>query len=266
MHEGVSDVIAERAQLASGMTPVVTRMVVLSFAAHALLVATMLFAPSFWTGAKAEKALPMMISLGGAEGPDSGGMNTISNRAIQRVAEPEAKPERPTPPAANAPEMVAPEPLAKPAPKTPPKPIEKPRETASSRKPTSGKEVAAGSGKVETPGAPQVPFGGLTTGGGGTGGARTDVANFCCPTYLSAVVSQIKRNWSEQPGLRGQNTIKFVVRRDGTITGVEVEQSGGQLLDIASMRALQVTKQVSELPAEFTPNTLTIYLIFEYSR
>lgn len=265
MHEGVSDVIAERAQLAAGMTPAVTRMVVLSFAAHAVLVAALLFAPEFWTGATAEKATPMMISLGGAEGPDSGGMNTISNRAVQRVAEPDAKPERPTPPAAKAPEMVAPEPLAKPA-STAPAKVEKPRETASARKPTSGKEVAPGSGKVETPGAPQVPFGGLTTGGGGTGGARTDVQNFCCPAYLTSIVSQIKRNWNNRQQLSGQNTVKFVVRRDGTIEGIEIDQSGGQLLDIASMRALQVTKQVSELPREFTSNQLTIYLIFEYSR
>ena len=95
MHEGVSDIIAERAQLASGMTPVVTRMVALSFAAHALLVAMLLFAPNFWTGATAEKATPMMISLGGAEGPDTGGKNMISSRAVQRVTEPDAKPERP---------------------------------------------------------------------------------------------------------------------------------------------------------------------------
>ena len=266
MHEGVSDVIAERAQLASGMTRVVTRMVALSFAAHAVLVAALLFAPEFWTGATAEKAMPMMISLGGAEGPDSGGMNSISNRAVQRVAEPDAKPERPTPPAAKAPEMVAPEPLAKPAAKTPTK-VEKPRETSSSRKPTSGAAIAPGSGKVETPGAAQVPFGGLTTGGGGgTGGARVDVPNFCCPSYLSAVVSQIKRNWNNNQGLTGQNTVKFVVRRDGTIEGIEVDQSGGHILDSASMRALQVTKQVSGLPREFTSNQLTIYLIFEYSR
>jgi outer membrane biosynthesis protein TonB len=266
MHEGVSDIIAERAQLAAGMSGAVSRMLMLSLAAHAVLVAALLFAPGFFTGAATHKATPMMISLGGAEGPDTGGMNSISTRAVQRVAEPDAKPERPTPPADTPPEMVAPAPVAKPAPRTPAKPIEKPKENASSRKPTSGAAVAPGTGRVENPNASPVPFGGLSTGGGGTGGVRTNVENFCCPTYLGQIVSQIKRNWSNRQGLAGQNSIKFVIRRDGTITGIEVDESGGQLLDIASMRALQVTGKVTPLPAEFTPNTLTIYLIFEYSR
>jgi outer membrane biosynthesis protein TonB len=159
--------------------------------------------------------------------------------------------------------MAAPSPVAKPMPKTPAKPVEKPAETSSTRKPTAGKEIAAGAARAETGGA-QIPFGGLTTGGGGTGGARTDVANFCCPSYLASIVSQIKRNWSDQQSVKGLNTMKFVVLRDGTLTGISVDQSGGQLLDISSERALRVTKQVTPLPREFTGNTLTVFLIFEY--
>jgi outer membrane biosynthesis protein TonB len=247
------------------MSRMIPRMLLLSFAAHALLVASLFFAPDFWSSVSVEKSTPMFISLGGAEGPDAGGMNTIADRPVQREAEPDEKPSRPTPPAAKAPEMVAPDPVAKPAPKTPAKPIEKPKETASSRKPTAGKEIKAGASTAVTGGA-QVPFGGLTTGGGGTGGARVDAPNFCCQAWLAQIVSQIKRNWSDRQPVVGQNTIKFVVLRDGTLTGIEVEESGGQLLDIASERALRVTKQVTQLPREYTGNTLTIHLIFEYKR
>ncbi|HVL67671.1 MAG TPA: TonB C-terminal domain-containing protein [Vicinamibacterales bacterium] len=261
MREAVSDILVERAQISGGMS----RMVALSLAAHVALVVSLLVAPDFWSGGAVKRETPMTIMLGGAEGPDSGGMNTIAARPVQRVAEPDAKPERPAPPAAKPPEMVAPTPAAKPAPKTPDRPIEKPRDTSSSRKPTSGAEIKSGSARAETGGA-QIPFGGLTTGGGGTGGARVDVANFCCPSYLASVVSQIKRNWNERQGISGQNTIKFVIQRDGRITDVAVDQSGGQLLDIASQRALVLTKEVSPLPREFTGNTLTVYLIFEYSR
>jgi TonB family protein len=263
MREAVSDILVERAQLTSG----ISRMVLVSLALHLLLVASMYFAPSIWTTSASRDEMPMMITLGGAEGPDAGGMTTIAEKAVQRVAEPEEKITRPTPPAAKPPEMVAPLPEAKPAPKPKPpaKPIEKPKETSSTRKPTAGTEVKSGSSRVETGGA-QVPFGGLTTGGGGTGGARVDVANFCCPSYLAGVVNTIKRNWTERQPVSGKNTLKFVVLRDGTITGIEVEQSGGQLLDLASQRALVVTKQVAPLPREFTPPTLTIYLEFEYSR
>jgi outer membrane biosynthesis protein TonB len=263
MREAVSEILLERAQITDGMSRVIVRMLVLSLTAHALLIASLVFAPQFWTSTASDTSKPMLIEMGGAEGPDAGGMNTISNRPVQRVAEPDEKPSRPAPPAEKAPEMVAPSPVAKPTPPTPAKPIEKPTDTSSTKKPTAGKEIAAGAARAETGGA-QIPFGGLTTGGGGTGGARTDVANFCCPSYLRAIVSQIKRNWSDQQSVKGQNTVKFVVMRDGTITGIAVDQSGGQLLDISSERALRVTKQVTQLPREFTGNTLTVYLIFEY--
>ena len=262
MREAVSDILAERAQITDGMS----RMVLVSLAGHVLLAASLLFAPGFWTGTIEQESSPMMISLGGAEGPDAGGMTTIAERAVQRVAEPEEKPSRPTMPAAKPPDMVLPDPIAKPKPPArPAKPVEKPKETSSSRKPTAGKEVTSGSAKVETGGA-QIPFGGLTTGGGGTGGARVDVPNFCCPAYLNMVVGTVKRNWRDRQSLSGRNTVKFVVQRDGTITNIEVDESGGQLLDIASQRAIQITKKVQPLPPEFTPDALTIYVIFEYSR
>ena len=262
MREAVSDILEERAQLTSGMS----RMVVVSFGLHTLLVASLFFAPQLWSINVERETSPMMISLGGAPGPESGGMNTISNRAIQRETAPEEKPTV-TPPATKPPEMVLPEPTAaKPAPKTPAKPIEKPKEPSSARKPSSGEKVAAGAGKVETPGAPQVPFGGLTTGGGGVGGARVTVTNFCCPTYLENVVGIIKRNWTERQGISGQNTVKFVIHRNGSITGVVIDQSGGHLLDMASLRALSVIRQVTPLPREFAGDTLTVYLDFEYKR
>jgi outer membrane biosynthesis protein TonB len=265
MREAVSDILLERAQLSEGMSRVVLRMLMLSLAAHVLLVGSLFFAPDFWSSSAVDKSTPMFISLGGAEGPDAGGMNTIADRPVQRVAEPDEKPSRPTPPAAKAPEMVAPDPVAKPAPKTTTKPIEKPKETASSRKPTAGKEIKTGSSTAVTGGA-QVPFGGLATGGGGTGGAHVDVPNFCCESWLTQIVSQIKRNWSERQAVPGKNIMKFVIHRDGTISNIEIEESGGQLLDIASERALRVTRQVTPLPREYTGNTLTIHLIFEYSR
>src|SRR5690606_8949365 len=180
MREAVSDILIERARITSG----ISRMVLVSLALHLLLIASMYFAPSIWTSGASRDEMPMMITLGGAEGPDAGGMTTIAERPVQRVAEPEEKIARAAPPAAKPPEMVAPAPVAKPAPKTPPKPVEKPKEKSSTRKPTAGAEVRSGSSRVETGGA-QVPFGGLTTGGGGTGGARVDVPNFCCPSYLA---------------------------------------------------------------------------------
>jgi TonB family protein len=261
MREAVSDIITERSQAVEG----VSRMVVLSVLAHAVLLTVLTLKPDFWIGRHEPEPDPMVISLGGAEGPEAGGLNPLSARPVQEVAAPETRPRAEPQPAPKPPEMTVPEPAAKVTPK-PSKPVEKPAEKTSSRKPTTGAEVKSGSAVAETGSTAQVPFGGLSTSGGGTGGARVDAPNFCCPSYLSTVVQLIKRNWGQNQGTTGKNTIKFVVQRDGRVTDVEVEESAGQLLDIASRRALVVTNAVPPLPREFAGDKLTIHLVFEYTR
>src|SRR5918993_6111018 len=155
MREAVAEILLERAQITDGMGRVIVRMLVLSLAAHALLILSLVFAPTFWTSSAIDKSKPMEISIGGAEGPDAGGLNTISAKPVQRVAEPDEKPSRPTSPAEKPPEMVAPSPVTKPTPAT--KPIEKPADKASTRKPTAGKEIAAGAARADTGAASQTP-------------------------------------------------------------------------------------------------------------
>lgn len=261
MREAVSDILEERAQVADGLS----RMVIVSLVAHGALLSTLILTPGFWTAELPRKENVMTISLGGAEGPNAGGMTPLSAKPVQQVAPPEAQPRREPPPAQKTPEMVAPEPTAKPAAKTPPKPIEKPAAT-SSRKPTTGAEVKTGSAVAETGSTAQVPFGGLSTGGGGTGGATVDVQNFCCPGYLQTMIQMIRQNWQRNQGVAGKVTMKFVIHRDGTIKNVEVEESGGQFLDMASTRALLTTRQIPPLPREFPDSTLTVHLVFEYLR
>lgn len=244
-----------------------SRMLGMSVLAHAVFLAAILFMPSRWlTPPPAQEDAPLMISLGGAQGPETGGLTQLSGRSVQALREPEAKPVPEPPPAAKPPEMVAPLPEAKPAPRTPPKPIEKPAERSATRKPTTGAEVKRGSARADTGAAP-VPFGGLSSAGGAdTSGARTDYANFCCPEYLRTLRDLIRRNWQRQQGASGTTDMKFVVRRDGTIVDIEVEKSSGQaLLDQASHRALAQTR-LPGLPREYPASTLTVYLSFTYQR
>src|SRR5215210_54438 len=145
MREAVSDIIAERSEGVEG----VSRMLILSLAGHALLLTVIALKPEFWTGRHKAEAEPMMISLGGAEGPDAGGLNQLSARPVQEVAPPDARPKAEPQPAPAPPEMTAPEPLAKPT-KTTTKPVEKPAEKTTSRKPTTGAEVKTGSAVAET--------------------------------------------------------------------------------------------------------------------
>lgn len=261
MHEAVSEVLAERAAGADGLS----RTVLFSLAAHALLIAAFVVMPASWrAGSVPDPVTPMMISLQGGTGPDAGGMTPIAGRAVQVQAPPEARPKPEAPPVAKAPEMVAPEPAAKPLPKTPAK-ADKP----ASRKPTSGPEIKAGDARADTGGAP-IPFGGLTRpsgGGSNNSAAFTDYANFCCPAYLTQMTDLIKRNWTQNQGAAGTVQVKFTIARDGRLSNVQVEKpSNVSVLDLESQRAILKTAQLPPLPREFTENQLTVHLVFEYHR
>lgn len=264
MHESVSDILLERSRVTDG----VNRLVLVSLLAHAVLIGAVAIMPASWRASRSSDVTPMMITLSGGTGPDAGGMTQISNKPVQEVAT-ETKPVPVVPPAPKVPEMVAPEPKATPAPKNPPKRTERPVDKSSSRKPTTGAEVRTGDARAET-GAAAIPFGGLTrpSGGGSSGtAATTDFANFCCPTYLTQMVDLIKRNWNPNQGAKGQVQVRFVVRRDGTLTDVEIEKSSNiSLLDLESQRALVKTKALPPLPREFTENALTVHLNFDYDR
>jgi TonB family protein len=259
MQEAVSGILIARSREVDG----INRMIMLSLAVHGVLLLAIAVMPRDWLAARPDvRETPMMISLGGVPGQDTGGMTSIAARPIQQVAPPEAKPVV-TPPAAKAPEMVAPAPDVKPKPAT--KPVEKPVDKSAVRKPSTGTQIRTGDARAETRGA-EVPFGGLASGGGGTGGARIE-GDFCCPEYIETMKRMIYANWNQQQGALGHAEIKFTIRRDGMMTNVGVEKSSGNpLLDLESRRAVLVTQRLPPLPDQFTPPTLTVYLIFEYKR
>jgi TonB family protein len=214
--------------------------------------------------AQAPKIL-MNISLGGSPGPKAGGMQMIGGRPIQ-AAQPSAEPQiaKPTLPslAATPPKMVLPDPKQKP--RTPPKPTvssKDPKGTAVGR----GFETQLGTAKVDT-GAKGQGFGLSTGGTGGDGGVRVE-GNFCCPEYLVDLRDRIRKNWIERQQATGKVTMKFTVQRNGQITNIETDQaSGNPTLDLASQRALVVTKSLAPLPAAYSERQLTVYLDFEYHR
>ena len=261
MREAVSDILAERAQI----TPGISRMVVLSLIAHGLLFTAMILVPGLWQSTSAANPNVMEISLGGVEGPKTGGMTAPSARKVDEVADrdPRSRPDAPPPP---KPEMVEATPTTKPAPRpTTAKPVEtKPKETG--KKPAVGAEVSKGTARVETNSPAQVPFGGLSTGGGGFGGTEVNVKGFCCREYLETMLTMIRANWKRNQGVSGRVMVSYVVQRDGRITDIKIEQSGGQFLDLVSQRALANTRQIPPLPRQHPDNTLTVQLIFEYLR
>jgi TonB family protein len=261
VQEAVSGILVDRARAAEGLS----RTLMLSIGVHAALIAGIWLMPASWraTGAR-DNAAVMTISLGGTEGPDTGGMTSIADRAVEEVAKPDAKPVD-TPPPAKTPEMVEPERIAKPAAK-PPRPVAKPSESSRTRTPTAGAEIKSGSARVRTGGA-AIPFGGLAQGGGGVGGVRLDVQNFCCPEYLTQMIQLIRRNWNARQGATGQPEVKFTIRRDGVLTNVELEKSSGQaLLDQEARLAVHRTRQLPPLPPQYPGSSLTVHLTFDFQR
>jgi protein TonB len=261
MHEAVSEVLDLRTRESDGLS----RMIVVSLAAHVALLVGVVLLPADWrTTREKAKSNPMFISLGGAVGPNAGGMTQLSGRSVQAVAPPEPK-RIETPPAAKAPEMSVPDPKLTPTPRAPVK-VDKPVDRAVSRKPTTGAEVKTGDARADTGAAP-IPFGGLSTGGGGTGGVQINVGDFCCPEYIATMNQKITENWNRNQGLAGTAVMKFVIQRDGTMTDIEIDQSSrNTVLDLESRRALLMTKRLPPLPPAFTRPALTVFLSFEYKR
>jgi outer membrane biosynthesis protein TonB len=259
--DAVTEILLDR----SRETDKVTRMVGLSLAAHAVLIGAFAFLPGRWSTAPQTNERVMNISLAGAPGPIQG-HNPISPKPVQEAVPDTVKPKNDAPPALPKPEMVEPIKAVRPEPKTPARPESK-KEVVQlhGSKPTQGAEVKAGSSKVDTQGA--TPFGGgLATGGAGVPGAYTDYADFCCPEYLATMTRLIYANWQQRQGQDGSNVMAFTIRRDGAITNPVVEQGANQFLNLASQRALAITKQLPPLPAAFPPDHLTVHLVFQYKR
>jgi TonB family protein len=261
MHDAVSQALYGRSREPQGN---LTRMISVSAALHVGMIALLVFVPAHWWQRPIESPRNVMtISLGGAPGPRSGGMTSISSRPVQQaVADlPKVLPNRP--PAAKTPEMV--EPIAKPKPaKETPTPIRDAPKESNTRKPTVGAQTQEGSAKAET-GAKTNSIG-LSTGGGGTGG-QINVGDFCCPEYIAGMVSKVHQNWNSRQSSAGITTMQFTIQRDGTLTDIRVlRSSGNQMLDFLSNRALLAVRQLPPLPAEYTNPTLVVDLQFEYQR
>ncbi|RPI49341.1 MAG: TonB family protein [Acidobacteria bacterium] len=260
MEAVVSDILQSRKHEPGGLK----KTAVVSFAAHAAALAVLAFLPGVLPQAAEKPRVVMSISLGGAPGPNTGGMQMIGGRNIEaaKPAETPSVAPRIIPPSVTPPKMALPDPRQKP--RTPPKSSvtsNDPRGTERGR----GFETQLGTARVET-GAKGQGFGLSSGGGGGTGG-YLDVQNFCCPEYIADMINRVRRNWNQNQQATGVVLMKFTILRNGQITGIEVEKPSGYApLDIESQRALVNTSMLAPLPAAFPESQLPVHLSFEYER
>ncbi len=114
-------------------------------------------------------------------------------------------------------------------------------------------------------------------GAGTQGGKGADVANlrtagieFPYPGYLQNIVRQIALNWSPR---RTSSTlvteVKFMIRRDGTVAGIEiVKPSNDGLYNADAMGAVEAvgsTRGFGALPSGWKDDVLVVYFTFDYA-
>jgi TonB family protein len=232
--------------------------------AHVVVVAVVAFMPGEWLRQDEDADRHIMyISLGGSVGEDVTGLRSVAPRPVQEATPEPVRPQFQAP--AEKPVMAIPEKAPpKPAPPPPTKtPIKTTTEQPVSRTPIRGSEVREGQAKIDT----RVATGsdGLAVASGGTGG-ETNLADFCCPGYITAMSAAIKRNWKQHQGVAGTNVVRFTIDRSGRITNIELlDPSGIYALDRES-QAVLVNAKLPPLPPQFKEPTLVIRLIFDYLR
>ena len=253
MREATTDVIVARSRDVDRLST----MVFWSIAAHIVVTALILVAPH--PRLDDEPKNIMMISLGGAPGPRTGGMTQMGGRTVQAPL-----PEQPAKKAESAPApktaaMTLPDPASKPRPQG----KNAPRDAAS-KTPTTGAEPQEGPSRAETKVRGQ-GFG-LSTAGGGGSGVTVDAVDFCCSEYIVTMQELVRQNWNGKLGIPGVTTMKFTIRRDGALEGIQREKSSGfEALDREAERALRLAR-LPPLPTRYPNPTLTIHLEFAYER
>jgi periplasmic protein TonB len=258
MDDAVSDALHARTGGAEGLT----KMLLVSAAAHLLLMMLAALAPaSLWHRPLDARPNTVTIDLGPGLGPSDEGLTPTGARPVQRVV-PDLPTVRPQlPPAARTPESVLPEVM--PRVKTPVPAVSDSPKDARGQKPIDGSDVQAGNGSGST----QSMAAGLSTRTDGGTGAQLNAGDFCCPEYVGTMLQRIHQHWNSRRGANAVATMDFTIQRDGTITDVRlVRSSGDQMLDFLAQRALLAVRQLPPLPEAYPNASLPVTLEFKYQR
>jgi hypothetical protein len=252
MSDSVSDILTLRA----ASEPRFSKSVWSSVVVHVLGVAALFLSHEYLITHRKPAPKIMTITLGGSIGPRSTGMNAAGARPVD-IAAPQPKHEPIKTAASQASTMTLPI-------KSEPKPtVDKALPITSMPKPpTVGEQVRQGTALAETGSTSSTK--GLTIGGSGGGAPpMLEIADFCCPEYLQGVVDRIQSVWNKNVPERGEATLRFVIKRDGTITDITTDKTTSRFLELQSLSAL-ARARLDSLPAAFKDDHLVIHLRFPY--
>ena len=229
--------------------------VVVSVGIHAALLALVL-----WVGNRPEEARPPVyrVELIGQAGPRQAGVEkpvTEATASNDPVAGAERVEEEKTVPSPSKAKKVLPSPKATPS---------------TDRTKKGGAKNAPAPTATKSNAAPKSGAGATGTKGADVANVRTDGIAFPYPGYLNNIVRQIALNWSPRRVSAALVTeLKFMIRRDGTVVGVEVvKRSGDRLYDLDAMGAIEVvgtSKGFGALPSGWPDDVLVVYFTFDYA-
>ena len=226
---------------------------VLSVVVHLSLVAAIVF----WGGSTELQRPPIYrVELVGAPpGPRQAGVvKAAAEKPVASKAD-IAGAERPAPTEKAMPTKKAPVPAPKATPST-----ERTRDAGAKTAPVATKATAA----------PQA-------GAGAQGGKGADVANvstrgieFPYPGYLNNITRKIALNWKPaRTSAALVAEVKFMIRRDGSVAGIEVVRSSGDRLYDAdgtgAIEAVGFTRGFGPLPTGYPDDVLVVYFTFDYA-
>lgn len=242
------------ARATGGRPTSLTHGMLASVAVHAVLVAL-----AVWWGIRPGPVRPPVyrVELVGQAGPRQAGVETPTSQPVTRapdVAGAERVKEEKVVPTPSKAKKVLPSPKATPSP---------------TRSRNAGSKTAA---PTATKGAAAPRSGAGPTGakGADVANVRTDGIVFPFPGYLSNVVRQIALNWSPRRVSAALVTeVKFMIRRDGSVAGIEVvKSSGDRLYDLDGMGAIEAvgsTRSFGPLPTGWSDDVLVVYFTFDYA-
>lgn len=183
--------------------------------------------------------------------------------------------DRPTPPAPAA-DKPAPSGVeqVKPPDKAPPvtKSTKAPQQLKATPTPARSRTAGARDAAANTKAAAPPKAGSGTQGGKGADvvSIRTEGIAFPDQGYLNNIMRQLTINW-QPPGQQGNRIaeVKFTIRRDGSVTGIEVmKRSGDRAYDIEAIGAIETvgnSRAFGPLPAVWTDDVLIVYFTFDYA-
>lgn len=227
--------------------------VVASTVLHALLIGLVLW----WSSQPAPVRPPVYrVELVGQAGPRRAGVET---------APPE--PSAPAPEVAGA-ERVAEEKLLPKTSKSK-KAAPSPKATPSPARRTKG-GAAKPAEKTAEATAPRSGAGATGSKGADVANLRTDGIAFPFPGYLNNIVRQIALEWTPRRVSAALVTeVKFLIRRDGSVAGIEVVKgSGDRLYDLDAMGAVEAAgnaRTFGRLPSGWADDVLVVYFTFDYA-